>query len=66
VSSAAAAKEAGEAARSLAEQKLADRVGISVDREMALLVELQNAYVANARVMTTVQAMWDSLFSAVR
>jgi len=63
---AAAAKDATSAQRSLAEQKLADRVGISVDREMALLVELQNAYVANARVMTAVQAMWDSLFAAVR
>lgn len=30
------------------------------------MVQLQNAYAANARVLGTVQAMWDSLLAAVR
>jgi flagellar hook-associated protein FlgK len=30
------------------------------------MVELQNAYTVNARVVATIQAMWDALFGAVR
>ena len=30
------------------------------------MVTLQNAYAANARVLSTVQAMWDTLLSSVR
>jgi flagellar hook-associated protein FlgK len=30
------------------------------------MVGLQNAYAANARVLGTVQAMWDSLLATVR
>ena len=42
------------------------RSGVDVDREVASMVELQNAYAVNARVVATVQAMWDALFGAVR
>ncbi|WP_237216871.1 flagellar hook-associated protein FlgK [Falsiroseomonas oryziterrae] len=42
------------------------RSGVDVDREVAAMVELQNAYTMNARVVATVQSMWDALFSAVR
>ena len=42
------------------------RSGVDVDREVAVMVELQNAYTVNARVVATVQAMWDALFGAVR
>jgi len=42
------------------------RSGVDVDREVAAMVELQNAYTVNARVVATVQSMWDALFSAVR
>jgi flagellar hook-associated protein 1 FlgK len=42
------------------------RSGVDVDREVAAMVELQNAYTVNARVVATVQAMWDALFGAVR
>lgn len=42
------------------------RSGVDVDAEMSAMVTLQNAYAANARVMSTVQAMWDSLLGAVR
>jgi len=33
---------------------------------MAAMVQLQNAYAANARVLSTAQAMWDALLGAVR
>ena len=42
------------------------RSGVDVDREVAAMVELQNAYTVNARVVATVQSMWDALFGAVR
>ncbi|MDW8443516.1 MAG: flagellar basal body rod C-terminal domain-containing protein [Acetobacteraceae bacterium] len=64
--SAARAEEQARVSRDVARDRLADAVGISVDREMALLVELQNAYLANARVLSTVQAMWDALLASVR
>lgn len=35
--------------------------GVSVDEEMAQLVDLQNAYAANARVVSTVRDMFDVL-----
>ena len=41
-------------------------IGVDPDAEMAAMVGLQNAYAANARVLGTVQAMWDSLLAAVR
>jgi flagellar hook-associated protein 1 FlgK len=39
---------------------------VDVDSEMASLIQLQNAYAANARVMSTAQTMWDTLFGSVR
>jgi flagellar hook-associated protein 1 FlgK len=39
---------------------------VDPDAEMAAMVQLQNAYAANARVLGTVQSMWDSLLAAVR
>lgn len=54
------------ATRDLLSQRHVDAVGVSLDTEMALLVQLQNAYQANARVLTAVQAVWDALFNSVR
>ena len=48
------------------EARYADAVGVNLDKEMALLIQLQNAYAANARVITTSQAMWDALLASVR
>jgi flagellar hook-associated protein 1 FlgK len=42
------------------------REGVEVDAEMAAMVTLQNAYAANARVISSVQAMWDALMGMVR
>ncbi|MEP3602596.1 MAG: flagellar hook-associated protein FlgK [Stappiaceae bacterium] len=39
---------------------------VNIDTELAFLVELQNAYTANARVLTAVQEMFDDLLNAVR
>ena len=48
------------------EARFAQRSGVDVDAEMAAMVTLQNAYAANAKVMATVQQMWDALLGAVR
>jgi flagellar hook-associated protein 1 FlgK len=42
------------------------RQGVDVDAEMSTMVQLQNAYAANARVVSVLQSMWDSLLAAVR
>lgn len=65
----AAAKASAESlasTRDLLANRYADAVGVNLDKEMALLIQLQNAYAANARVITTSQAMWDALLAAVR
>jgi flagellar hook-associated protein 1 FlgK len=38
--------------------------GVNVDEEMARLMELQNAYAANARVVSIVKELLDALFAA--
>ncbi|MBD8890430.1 flagellar hook-associated protein FlgK [Roseibium litorale] len=38
---------------------------VDVDAEMAFLIQLQNAYAANARVMQTVNELFDTLLNAV-
>lgn len=64
--SASAAVEGATAMKQGLEARFAQRSGVDVDAEMAAMVTLQNAYAANARVMSTVQAMWDALLGAVR
>ena len=39
--------------------------GVNIDDEMAHLLALQNAYSANARVMSTVKQMYDMLIQAM-
>lgn len=48
------------------EARLAAESGVDTDAEMAAMVRLQNAYAANARVMSTAQEMFDLLFSIGR
>ena len=43
------------------QQRFNEKSGVSIDLEMSRLLTLQNAYGANARVMTTVQQMFDIL-----
>ncbi|WP_291295117.1 flagellar hook-associated protein FlgK [Elioraea sp.] len=61
-----ATAESERSTRDLLANRYADVVGVNLDTEMALLVQLQNAYQANARVLTTVQAVWDALLNSVR
>ncbi|WP_420549401.1 FlgK family flagellar hook-associated protein [Curvivirga sp.] len=46
--------------------KLRNEVGVDIDEEMALLTVLQNSYAASARVISTVNEMFQSLEQAVR
>ena len=43
------------------QQKFNSQSGVNIDEEMAQLLSLQNAYAANARVMSTVKQMFDAL-----
>ncbi|MFN6953176.1 MAG: flagellar hook-associated protein FlgK [Acetobacteraceae bacterium] len=63
---AARAAEAAGTLRTGLEARFAQMSGVDVDREMAAMVVLQNAYAANARVISAVQQMFDSLLGAVR
>ena len=43
------------------QQKFNSQSGVNIDEEMAQLLSLQNSYAANARVMSTVKQMFDTL-----
>jgi flagellar hook-associated protein 1 FlgK len=45
------------------DQRMAEEYGVDVDAEMARLMELQAAYAANARVITIVQELLDTLLA---
>ena len=45
--------------------KVASVSGVSVDDEMSSVVALQNAYAANAKVITAVQTMFTALLTAI-
>jgi flagellar hook-associated protein 1 FlgK len=60
------AREAEGASRDLVRNKLADEAGVNVDEEMSLMVQLQNAYQASARVLQTNRELWDALYQATR
>lgn len=53
-------------AQSALQARLDSETGVSVDAELAQMVQLQAAYAANARVMAASQSMWAQLFDAVR
>ena len=46
--------------------KLSAETGVSIDTEMSHMIQLQNAYAANAKVISAAQAMWSQLLQAVR
>jgi flagellar hook-associated protein 1 len=46
------------------QQKFTAVSGVNMDEEMAHLLSLQNAYSANARVMSTVNDMYKTLMQA--
>jgi flagellar hook-associated protein 1 FlgK len=47
------------------QKKVADSSGVNIDDEMAHLLALQNAYSANARVMSSIKQMYDTLIQAM-
>ncbi|MFZ0528870.1 MAG: flagellar hook-associated protein FlgK [Xanthobacteraceae bacterium] len=47
------------------QQRFNDQSGVNIDTEMSNLIALQNAYGANARVMSTVQQMMSTLMQAL-
>jgi flagellar hook-associated protein 1 len=47
------------------QQRFNDQSGVSIDKEMSNLITLQNAYGANARVMTAIQQMMTMLMQVV-
>lgn len=48
------------------EQTARDESGVNVDEEMAKLIELEAAFAASARVLTTVQSALDELVNIIR
>jgi flagellar hook-associated protein 1 len=57
------AKDRAGTLRDALQAKFNTRAGIDTDQEMANMVTLQNAYAANARVISTIQSMWSSLLA---
>jgi flagellar hook-associated protein 1 len=66
--SAAATSAKSQAASLLAtlQQRFNTQSGVDVDAEMTSMIRLQQAYAANAKVVSTVQQMWDALLGAVQ
>lgn len=62
---ATAATAAGDTRTALS-QAVSDRSGVNLDTELSAMMVLQNAYAANAKVMSTLQEMWSSLLQAVQ
>ncbi|MBV9249376.1 MAG: flagellar hook-associated protein FlgK [Acetobacteraceae bacterium] len=58
--------DAEQAVQSTLNSKLASDGGVNMDTEMATMIQLQNAYGANARILAAVQTMWSQLVSAVQ
>lgn len=55
---ASASSSAATALQSALQSTLAQTAGVNVDQQMSNMVSLQNAYAANAKVITAIQAMW--------
>ena len=53
------------ALRTTLQGQLSAASGVSIDEEMANMVQIQNAYAANGKVIAAVQAMWNSLLAMV-
>jgi flagellar hook-associated protein 1 FlgK len=48
------------------QQRFNSTSGVSIDTELSNLIALQNAYGANARVMSTIQQMMSTLLQTVQ
>jgi flagellar hook-associated protein 1 FlgK len=54
-----------QAVQSALSTKLSATSGVSMDTEMSHMIQLQNAYGANAKVIAAVQAMWNQLLTSI-
>ncbi len=54
------------AAQSSLQTRLAADSGVSVDNELATMVQLQGAYAANAKVLAATNSMWQVLLDSVK
>lgn len=59
--SATAARARAEGLKAGMDARFQRESGVDPDAEMAMLIRLQNAYAANARVINTAQQMWETL-----
>ena len=46
--------------------RLSAQSGVNMDTEMSHMIQLQNAYGANAKIIVAIQAMWTAMLDAVR
>jgi flagellar hook-associated protein 1 FlgK len=60
-----AAADAGDAQTALT-ANLQAKTGVSMDNQLSLMVQLQNAYGANAKIVSTIQQMYTALLNAVQ
>ena len=59
-------RDAQEALLAQASDRKESRVGVNLDEEAADMIRFQQAYEATARVISTVQTMFDTLISSMR
>jgi flagellar hook-associated protein 1 FlgK len=62
-STASTLKQGQDVVLSSLQQRFADNSGVNIDTEMSNLLDLQTAYAANARVMSAVKQMLDTLMN---
>jgi flagellar hook-associated protein 1 FlgK len=48
------------------QQSIAQKSGVSLDTELAHMVQLQNAYAANAHVISALQTLWTQLMQTIQ
>ena len=54
-----------QAVQSALASKLSSHSGVNMDDEMSHMIQLQNSYGANAKIISTIQSMWTQLLQAV-
>ncbi len=65
VNAASAALSTGTGLQTTLQAKLQAGSGVSIDSELSNLIILQNAYGANAKVLTAAQSVWTDLYNAM-
>jgi flagellar hook-associated protein 1 FlgK len=62
-STASTLKQGQDVVLSSLQQRFADNSSVNIDTEMTNLLDLQNSYAANARVMSAIKQMLDTLMN---